>query len=139
MAIPISTPPVGRKADDGKPRWDLLPWAATAQVVDVLTFGARKYEPENWRFVDGWRWRYYRAAVGHVAAWWLGERNDRESGLPHLAHAACCLLFLIELDVDDSGRAQAAPTAVCNHEGIGLPDCPVCDPKIRPARKESRE
>lgn len=26
------------------------------------------------------------------------ERLDPESGLPHLAHAACCLLFALELD-----------------------------------------
>lgn len=95
--------PPGTKHDDGKPRWDLLPHAGVAQVVAVLSFGARKYAPDGWRAVQGWRWRYYAAAWRHAVAWWLGERHDPESGLHHLAHAACCMLFLLELDVTDGG------------------------------------
>lgn len=94
--------PVGVKHDDGKPRWDLLPHAAVSRVVDVLTFGARKYSPGAWRMVPGWRWRYYAAAWRHAVAWWLGERHDPDSGLHHLAHAATCLLFLLELDETES-------------------------------------
>lgn len=90
--------PEGRKDDAGKPRFDLMPPFAWKAVIDVLTFGAGKYAPENWRKVEGWRWRYYRACLGHVWAWWTGERLDKDSGLPHLAHAVCCLLFLLELD-----------------------------------------
>lgn len=89
---------LGAKYDDGKPRWDLLPPRALFEIVLVLTFGANKYAPGGWRHVKGWRWRYFRALLGHVFAWWRGEPNDLESGLPHLAHAACCVMFLLELD-----------------------------------------
>lgn len=99
---PASIAP-GTKHDSDKPRWDLLPHHAVAQVVAVLSFGAQKYEPDNWRAVQGWRWRYYAAAWRHAVAWWLGERHDPESGLHHLAHAACCMLFLLELDMTDGG------------------------------------
>jgi hypothetical protein len=88
----------GRKDDGGKPRWDLLPFAALEDVARVLEFGARKYAPDNWRKVEGWRWRYTRAGFGHLAAFARGEKLDPESGLPHLAHAACCLLFILDLD-----------------------------------------
>ncbi len=88
----------GRKDDFGKTRWDLLPFAGLGQVAEVLTRGAVKYAPDNWRKVEGWRWRYFRAAIGHLTKWWLGEKLDPEWGLPHLAHAACCVLFLLELD-----------------------------------------
>lgn len=88
----------GRKNDDDKLRLDLLPFAAVNHVALVLTYGAEKYAPYNWRKVEGWRWRYFAAALRHLTAWWLGEKNDPESGLPHLAHAACCVLFLLELD-----------------------------------------
>lgn len=97
--------PKGEKHDAGKPRWDLLPYESLSDVVDVLTFGAKKYAPENWRLVEGWRGRYFRAAVGHLVKWWRGEKLDPESGLPHLAHACCCVLFLIALDKGDERKA----------------------------------
>jgi len=85
----------GAKHDGGKPRWDLLPMGPVARVVDVLTFGATKYAPDNWQQVAEPGGRYFAAALRHLAAWSDGERLDPESGLPHLAHAACCLLFLL--------------------------------------------
>ncbi len=86
----------GVKYDAEKLRWDLLPMALVEQVVGVLTYGAKKYDDENWRKVDNQRSRYYAAAMRHIVAWWLGERNDPESGFHHLAHAMCCLIFLLE-------------------------------------------
>lgn len=95
----------GTKLDAGKPRWDLIPFGAMADVVDVLTYGAKKYAPENWRKVADWKPRYLAAALRHLVAWHGGERKDAESGLPHLAHAACCVLFL--LAQDDASREDA--------------------------------
>lgn len=88
----------GLKLDAGKPRWDLIPPLALQDVAAVLEFGARKYAPDNWREVEGWHWRYMRAGIGHAYAHLRGERLDKESGLPHLAHAVCCFLFVLELD-----------------------------------------
>jgi hypothetical protein len=88
----------GRKDDAGKPRWDLLPPLALEEVARVLEFGARKYDPDNWRKVKGWRWRYVRAGIGHAFAHLSGRKLDKQSGLPHLAHAVCCFLFILELD-----------------------------------------
>lgn len=105
--LPHMCPPKvqpGRKDDVGKPRWDLMPPIAEETVIGVLTFGAKKYAPEDWRKVEGWRWRYYRAALGHIKSWWLGEWADGESGAPHLAHAICCLLFLLELEIERRGK-----------------------------------
>lgn len=94
----LSKPVPGRKLDDGKARWGLLPFKATALVVDVLTYGARKYEPENWRRVENPGERYFDAAMRHLTAWKQGEEIDPESGKPHLAHAGCCVLFMLELE-----------------------------------------
>ena len=44
------------------------------------------------------RARYFSAAHRHIHAWVGGELRDRESGLPHLAHAVCCLLLLAWFD-----------------------------------------
>ena len=89
---------MGRKDDPGKARWDLLPWKQVKSVVDVLTFGARKYADNNWQAVESPRERYFAAVMRHIEAWWGGEKNDFESGLHHLAHAACCLIFMMWFD-----------------------------------------
>lgn len=85
----------GRKNDQGKRRYDLMPVQALALIVDVLTFGAAKYGDRNWQKVKGWRKRYHAAAVRHVEAWRAGEWLDSESKLPHLAHAITCMIFLL--------------------------------------------
>jgi hypothetical protein len=78
-----------------KPRLELLPSAALEQIAEVLTYGAAKYEANNW--CRGARWgRYFAALLRHVFAWWRGEDRDPETGMSHLAHAGCCLLFLME-------------------------------------------
>lgn len=90
---------VGKKADTGKPRWHLLPYAAIEEVVYVLTAGAEKYDDDNWRHVPQAKDRYFSAAMRHLVAWKLGEERDPETELSHLAHAVCCLLFLLTKDL----------------------------------------
>jgi hypothetical protein len=87
----------GRKDDAGKLRYELLPMAPVDEIVRVLTFGARKYDDDNWRQVPDGENRYYAAAMRHLSAWRQGENIDQETGRSHLAHAACCLVFLMEL------------------------------------------
>jgi hypothetical protein len=91
-------PPIseGSKHDSEKPRYDLIPCLAEKQVAEVLTFGAKKYGAENWRNVDNHESRYIAAAMRHIAAYRSGETIDSESGLNHLAHAVCSLMFIIE-------------------------------------------
>lgn len=88
-----------QKTDAGKNRLGLLPPYATEAVGRVLTFGAQKYAPGNWRRVDD-RSRYVDAALRHVFAFMRGKEVDAESGEHHLAHAVCCLMFLMELDME---------------------------------------
>jgi hypothetical protein len=92
----------GQKFDAGKDRWDLIQPRIVQEYVRVLTFGAKKYAPGNWRLVDEAKARYFAATLRHVWAWWRGERNDPESGLHHLAHAICCLAFLAEVELEDT-------------------------------------
>jgi hypothetical protein len=89
----------GRKYDAGKPRWSLLDLSIVEQIVAVLTYGAAKYTvgadsgDNNWQKVAPAK--YHDALLRHVTAWQSGARCDEESGLPHLAHAGACLLFLM--------------------------------------------
>lgn len=89
----------GRKFDGGKLQYGLIPPLALEETVKVLTFGAQKYEPDNWKIVPDSKRRYFDALQRHLWAWKQGEQNDPETGLSHLAHAMCCLMFLYEHDV----------------------------------------
>ena len=98
-----------QKGDAGKAPYHLLPPNAIHDVVLALEEGATKYGDHNWR--DGTSWsRYLSAALRHIFAWMRGQDLDEESGKPHLAHAVCCLLFLLEY----------------GKENIGTDDRPIC-------------
>ena len=88
---------LGMKHDGGKPRLELLPPAAIEAVGRVLGYGAEKYAPGNWKHVADGQNRYLAASLRHVFAYLRGEELDSESGESHLAHAACSLLFILEL------------------------------------------
>ena len=83
------------KHDTDKLRYDLLPFAAVDSVVEVLNFGAAKYAPDNWQKLPDFERRYFAAAMRHLSKYQQGEPTDQESGLSHLSHAACCLMFLL--------------------------------------------
>jgi len=87
-----------KKRDHGKPMWDLLPLPQVGHIVDVLTFGAQKYGPNQWQTVDNATERYFAALMRHLVAWRSGRTFDKESSLRHLGHAGCCLLFLLWLE-----------------------------------------
>jgi hypothetical protein len=90
-------PEIGRKFDVGKNKYGLLPPISLDEVVKVLTFGSQKYSENNWMYVEDGENRYFDAAQRHMWAWKRGELTDSETGLSHLAHAVCCLMFLNEL------------------------------------------
>lgn len=92
----------GIKHDEGKPPMSLLPYPALREIARVLAFGAKKYDPHNWR--GGFKWsRIADALLRHIGAWLEGEDLDPESGLNHLAHAGCCLLFLLTFIITKTG------------------------------------
>lgn len=83
----------GVKFDQGKLRVDLLSVPAMEGTAAVLTHGANKYGERNWEKGLAYS-RCYAAVLRHLFAWWKGEDLDRESGMHHLHHAACELMFL---------------------------------------------
>jgi len=85
------------KHDGDKPPLNLLSNEALVQIAKVMQFGAQKYAAHNWR--KGFAWsRPLAAAQRHIGAFNDGEDKDPESGLSHLAHAACCIMFLLEFE-----------------------------------------
>lgn len=101
----------GIKHDKDKPGVNFLSSTAILKISEVMSYGAKKYEPQNWRKGIEWS-RVYAAAMRHLLAWNEGETNDRESGLNHLAHAGCCILFLLDYskshpELDDRWKGKS--------------------------------
>lgn len=87
------------KKDGGKRRVDLLDPAWLLGTADVLEFGANKYAAHKW--AEGMDWsRVYGALLRHMLAWWSGEEIDPETGLSHMYHASCCIMFLSRYATD---------------------------------------
>lgn len=91
----------GVKYDNDKPQWSLLPFKALKEVVDVLTYGAKKYAPDNWKKVPNAKQRYIDAGFRHLTAYAAGEKLDNETGKSHIAHAICCLLYLLAFEIGE--------------------------------------
>jgi len=71
----------------------LLEHATLLDAANVLTYGAKKYKPNNWRNVEDID-RYWAALGRHIIA---EDDTDKESGLSHAAHALTNALFILEL------------------------------------------
>jgi len=94
----------GLKYDSGKLNWSLMPFGALQEVVKVLEFGSKKYAPNNWQYVDNADERYWNAAMRHLIAYKTESETDSETGLSHLAHAICCMLFLQHLNNENNTK-----------------------------------
>jgi hypothetical protein len=89
----------GVKYDQNKAPMDLLPNEALMQISRVLDMGAKKYGRYNWRKGMDWS-RVISASMRHLTAFNDGEDIDPESGISHVAHAACNLMFLLTYIVE---------------------------------------
>ncbi len=92
------------KKDAGKPRLSLVPRKIIWDIAEVREFAIRtKYkDPDNWKRVEIERYR--DAAYRHFMKY-LDDPGglDDENGLPHLAHLACNIAFLCELENQHNG------------------------------------
>lgn len=92
------------KHDQGKAQVHLVDPLFINGVARVLTFGAKKYAAWNWAQGSFDHSRLYNAAMRHLMAHWAGEDFDPESGIPHLYHAACNLMFLSRYVASGMGK-----------------------------------
>jgi hypothetical protein len=95
--------PEAVKFDAGKPPLGMISRMALEEEAKVMEFGRQKYGRDNWR--EGMDFsRLVDAALRHVYAFADGEDHDKETGLSHLAHARCCLAFLLEYEGRKIGK-----------------------------------
>jgi hypothetical protein len=98
----IKQSPGGVKFDVGKPTFRLISFDAIAAINKVLIFGGQKYGDRNWEKGMDWS-RPWEACIRHLEAWMRREPHDPESGMSHLWHAGCCILFLITYELRGVG------------------------------------
>ena len=95
----------GVKADGEKPDMSLIPPAALELTAAVLTYGARKYAPDNWKKVEGRR--YIAALLRHVCREMRDPGGvDEETGLPHVAHIGANAAILCGL-YDEAKKGES--------------------------------
>lgn len=91
---------IGAKCDAGKPLPALVLGGLAlgiSEVVDVGTYGARKYTPNGWLSVPNGPERYMEALWRHLLAHMRGEIIDPDSGQRHMAHVAWNALAYLTL------------------------------------------
>lgn len=85
----------GKKYDQGKLQFDLIPFECLDELAKILTYGAVKYgRPSGWESVPDMENRYFAALMRHLSAYRQGEVFDDESGHRHLSHALCNVVFI---------------------------------------------
>ncbi len=89
-----------KKFDSGKVRFELIEAEYTKGLAQVLTFGAEKYEAFNWQKAnDPENLLCLRGAIErHLNSYFNGDKLDPETGLSHLYHANCGMMFLDYFD-----------------------------------------
>jgi len=99
-----SVPTLGAKYDGGKLNFRAFSRGLAKPIkaiAAVLTYGCEKYAEDSWQQVPNGKARYESALDRHMNAWKDGEKYDEESGLPHLAHAACNMMFVLWFELTD--------------------------------------
>lgn len=124
----------GQKFDNDKSPITLVDPSFITGTADVLAFGSRKYAKHNWR--KGIEvTRCLDAGFRHMLQVARGEDIDPESGLPHLYHVACCIMFaqwMIENrpDMDDRWKPDPAPVDLTQIELAASPVEEVPTPEV---------
>lgn len=95
------------KEDDGKLRWDTIPFRQLDGVLRILTNGVKKYGKESWKRIDQPQLRFANALLRHMSEYMQGRKYDKESGENHMLHIICNALFLAEFDADEKALDEA--------------------------------
>lgn len=104
----------GEKKDEGKARFELLPYDVLAAVARILTAGAKKYADRNWEKGIAYG-RVFGAAQRHLTNFWNAKLEGRD-GINHadgnemdIDHAICELMFISAYEKRDRKEFDDRP------------------------------
>jgi len=83
---------MGLRFNEGKPKWGLVDFASLIPMIRVLEHGAEKYAVDNWKKGMPPR-EVLECLQRHLAALFDGEKDDKESGVPHIGHIMANAMF----------------------------------------------
>ena len=95
----------GIRENKGKLKWSLVSFKSLEPLVEVLMFGAKKYDTFNW--TRGLKYtEVCESLQRHLYSFLQGEDYDKESKLKHVGHILCNAMFLSYMvlfrkDMDD--------------------------------------
>jgi hypothetical protein len=94
------TKPTNPKDAIGSDKLPLHLWPTTATAMGCIGMlnGMLKYGRSNFRAVGVRASIYYDAARRHLDAWFEGEADDPDDGVPHLAAALSCLAIIVDAE-----------------------------------------
>lgn len=88
----IKNSTTGLRFNQGKLRWSLVDFKSIEPLVQVLMFGAEKYDDHNWKKGLN-QIEILESMQRHLVQLMSGEINDSESKLPHIGHILCNAMF----------------------------------------------
>lgn len=89
--------------NEGKTRYDLIPWEWEKWLADSLGAGAKKYADHNWK--KGFKYSVPLAATRrHICDWQMGDNWNEENNCHPLVSAATNLLMLAYLEQHGLGK-----------------------------------
>jgi hypothetical protein len=106
----------GLRYDDGKTPYDILSPISLEGTALILELGAVKYELRNWEKGMAWS-RVIGPTFRHLVKFVAGEDLDQETGMPHVHHIACNVMFLqhyFELGLGQDDRAKLGDGVIGN-------------------------
>lgn len=89
---PTASKEMALRFNKDKRKWSLVHFKSLEPMVEVLEFGAEKYEPDNWKKgLD--KKEILESMMRHLGALMDGEEYDPESGINHIGHIMCNAMF----------------------------------------------
>lgn len=79
--------------NEGKPDWTLLDFDSLLPMVEGMTYGATKYDRENWKLPCDDPRQHLKSAMRHLIAIIQGEEIDPESSVRHSGLVGCNMMM----------------------------------------------
>lgn len=84
---------VALRYNEGKLDWTLLDFESVTPLVEVMTYGATKYDRDNWKLKCKDPRQHLQSAMRHLISIIQGQEIDDESGKRHSGHVMANMMM----------------------------------------------